>query len=143
MTGGGVGLSLIHRRQLQQQAIHRFARLLEYLADLLEVQALTGEELLRRAARYPEFAASCPPRGRALSALYLPPGLPPPLQHELQESLHIAESSSRRTACTLLNRMAALCYAQSQQLTVQITAGRRLWPSLGICLGALTAIVLW
>ena len=120
-----------------------FARLLAYLAELLEAQALAGPELLARAARCPAFSACCPAGTAALSALRPPDCLPDALCREIAETLAAAEESPRLTACAALRRLAALCEAEADELAARAHDARRLWPRLGGCLGVLAAILLW
>lgn len=51
LAGAGGGWAAAARLAKRQQQAHSFARLLGYLADLLEAQALAGPELLYRADR--------------------------------------------------------------------------------------------
>ena len=69
LAGAGGGFAATARIGTQQRQCHTFARLLAYLAELLEVQALAGPELLARAARHFPPAAlwvqrSCQPYAR-------------------------------------------------------------------------------
>ena len=130
-------------RSRPQRQCHTFARLLAYLAELLEAQALAGPELLARAARCPAFSAFCPAGTAELSALRPPDCLPDALCREIAETLAAAEESPRLTACTALRRLAALCEAEADELAARAHDVRRLWPRLGGCLGVLAAILLW
>ena len=65
LAGMGGGFAAAARAENSRRQLHSFARLLTYLAELLDAQALTGPELLRRAAQDPAFAVFCPaPRER-------------------------------------------------------------------------------
>ena len=141
--GGGYAVPA-HMKECQRQ-VSVFARLLDYLAEMLDAQALTGPELLQRAARSPDFAAFCPAGTLAgtLAGLALPEGLPDALQSEIQETLAAAEESPRLSACAALHRLAKHCEAEAAAQAERYSAARRLWPRLGACLGALTAILLW
>ena len=99
LAGAGGGWAAAARLAKRQQQAHSFARLLGYLADLLEAQALAGPELLYRAARCTAFAPFCPAGAEALSQLALPPSLPRTQQGELCSALAAAEESPRQTAC--------------------------------------------
>ena len=69
LAGMGGGFAAAARAENSRRQLHSFARLLTYLAELLDAQALTGPELLRRAAQDPAFAVFCPAPGESLSAL--------------------------------------------------------------------------
>jgi hypothetical protein len=56
LAGMGGGFAAAARAENSRRQLHSFARLLTYLAELLDTQALTGPELLRRAAQDPAFA---------------------------------------------------------------------------------------
>lgn len=137
--GGGFAVPA-HIKERQRQ-VSVFARLLDYLAEMLDAQALTGPELLQRAARSPDFAVFCP--AGTLAGLALPEGLPNALQSEIRETLVAAEESPRLSACAALHRLAKRCEAEAAVQAERYSAARRLWPRLGACLGALTAILLW
>lgn len=142
-AGAGCGWAAAAHVGAKRQQCYTFARLLQQLAELLEVQALVGPELLRRAARSPEFAAFCPAGAAALSALQPPEHLPSALHAEIRQTLQMAEESPRLTACAALRRLATLCERETALLDEQYRAANRLWPKLGACLGAMTAILLW
>lgn len=142
-AGAGTGFAAAARRGERRRQIHAFARLLGYLAELLDAQAITGEELLRRAARSPEFAAFCPPGAPGLSALAVPSCLPEALQGEVQETLSAAEESPRAATCAALQRLADLCEREADIQAAQYRDARRLLPKLGACLGVMAAILLW
>ena len=135
LTGMGGGFAAAARAEN--------SRLLTYLAELLDAQALTGPELLRRAAQDPAFAVFCPAPGESLSALTPPACMPDALRQEVQSSLSAAEEAPRLTACAALHRLASRCEAQSAEAAEHCRTARRLWPRLGGCLGALAAILLW
>lgn len=143
LAGMGGGFAAAARAENSRRQLHSFARLLTYLAELLDAQALTGPELLRRAAQDPAFAVFCPAPGESLSALTPPACMPDALRHELQSSLSAAEEAPRQTACAALHRLASRCEAQSAEAAELCRTARRLWPRLGGCLGALAAILLW
>ena len=140
LAGAGGGFAAAARIGTQQRQCHAFARLLAYLAELLEAQALAGPELLARAARCPTFSACCPAGTAELSALRPPDCLPDALCREIAETLAAAP---RRTAGAALRRLAALCEAEADELAARAHDARRLWPRLGGCLGVLAAILLW
>lgn len=143
LAGAGGGWAAAARLAKRQQQAHSFARLLGYLADLLEAQALAGPELLYRAARCTAFAPFCPAGVEALSQLALPPSLPRTLQGELCSALAAAEESPRQTACAALRRLSALCEEEAAVQAAHCRKARQLWPRLGGCLGAMAAILLW
>ena len=134
LAGMGGGFAAAARAENSRRQLHSFARLLTYLAELLDAQALTGPELLRRAAQDP---------GESLSALAPPACMPDALRQEVQSSLSAAEEAPRLTACAALHRLASRCEAQSAEAAEHCRTARRLWPRLGGCLGALAAILLW
>lgn len=143
LAGMGGGFAAAARAENSRRQLHSFARLLTYLAELLDEQALTGPELLRRAAQDPAFAVFCPAPGESLSALTPPACMPDALRQEVQSSLSAAEEAPRLTACAALHRLASRCEAQSAEAAEYCRTARRLWPRLGGCLGALAAILLW
>lgn len=143
LTGAGGGLAATAHADAQRQQCHAFARLLAYLAALLDAQALAAPELLARAARCAEFAAFCPADAAALSSLCPPSCLSESLRRELAETLTNAEEAPRLQACAALRRLAALCEDEAAARAASACAARRLWPKLGGCLGILTAILLW
>ena len=143
LAGMGGGFAAAARAENSRRQLHSFARLLTYLAELLDAQALTGPELLRRAAQDPAFAVFCPAPGESLSALTPPACMPDALRQEVQSSLSAAEEAPRLTACAALHRLASRCEAQSAEAAEHCRTARRLWPRLGGCLGALAAILLW
>ena len=134
LAGMGGGFAAAARAENSRRQLHSFACLLTYLAELLDAQALTGPELLRRAAQDPAFAVFCPAPGESLSALTPPACMPDALRQEVQSSL---------TACAALHRLASRCEAQSAETAEHCRTARRLWPRLGGCLGAMAAILLW
>ena len=142
-AGTGGGLAVTARAEDNRRQLHSFARLLTYLAELLDAQALTGPERLRRAAQDPAFTAFCPTPGESLSALTPPAGTPDALRQEVQSALAAAEESPRLAACAALRRLSARCEAQAAEAEAHCRDARRLWPRLGACLGALAAILLW
>ena len=143
LAGMGGGFAAAARAENSRRQLHSFARLLTYLAELLDAQALTGPELLRRAAQDPAFAVFCPAPVESLSALTPPACMPDALRQEVQSSLSAAEEAPRLTACAALRRLAALCEAEADELAARAHDARRLWPRLGGCLGVLAAILLW
>lgn len=104
LAGMGGGFAAAARAENSRRQLHSFARLLTYLAELLDAQALTGPELLRRAAQDPAFAVFCPALGESLSALAPPACMPDALRQEVQSSLSAAEEAPRLTACAALHR---------------------------------------
>ena len=143
LAGMGGGFAAAARAENSRRQLHGFARLLTYLAELLDAQALTGPELLRRAAQDPAFAVFCPAPRESLSALTPPACMPDALRQEVQSSLSAAEEAPRLTACAALHRLASRCEAQSAEAAEHCRTARRLWPRLGGCLGAMAAILLW
>ena len=137
LAGMGGGFAAAARAENSRRQLHSFARLLTYLAELLDAQALTGPELLRRAAQDPAFAVFCPAPGESLSALTPPACMPDALRQEVQSSLSAAEEAPRLTACAALHRLASRCEAQSAEAAEHCRTARRLWPRLGGCLGDL------
>ena len=98
LAGMGGGFAAAARAENSRRQLHSFACLLTYLAELLDAQALTGPELLRRAAQDPAFAVFCPAPGESLSALTPPACIPDALRQEVQSSLSAAEEAPRCTA---------------------------------------------
>lgn len=131
LAGMGGGFDAAARAENSRRQLHSFARLLTYLAELLDAQALTGPELLRRAAQNPAFAVFCPAPGESLSALTPPACMPDALRQEVQSSLSAAEEAPRLTACAALHRLASRCEVQSAEAAEYCRTARRLWPRLG------------
>lgn len=96
LAGMGGGFAAAARAENSRRQLHSFARLLTYLAELLDAQALTGPELLRRAAQDPAFAVFCPAPGESLSALTPPACMPDALPHG-PAAMAAAGGLSRRT----------------------------------------------
>ena len=140
-TGGGV--AVYARKQRQWRQLHTFARLLDYLRELLAYQALNGRELLARAARYPAFARLGVTGGGTLAALPMPECLPAAVQLEIRQGLEQLALAPRASACATLRRLEALCEEAAAQKQEEARAARRLWPRLGACAGMLAAILLW
>lgn len=139
-TGAGVCFSL-HKQQEWWQA-HAFARLLSYMGHLLSYQRLTGAELLRRAAGYPDFQKLDVAKCTGLTTLPVPQVLPEALRREVRQGLQHMEEEPRAEASATLERLAGLCEDAAQENKKQADESRRLWPRLGACVGVLTAIVL-
>lgn len=55
-AGGGGGWAVCTYQKNTWQQLHTLSRLFRYMQELLSYQALSGEELLKRAGDYPEFA---------------------------------------------------------------------------------------
>lgn len=142
-AGVGGGFAAASHLRVHQVQIHNFARLLRYLAELLESQSLVGVELLSRAANCAEYAQFCPEGAEALSQLIPPRSLPDFLQQELHTALAVAEESPRKTVCSALHRLSALCEEEAGAQAAHCRTILRLWPRLGGCLGAMAAILLW
>ena len=56
-AGGGLGLAAAQKQERRWWQVHTFARLLSYMGQTLRYLPLPADELLARAAAYPEFAA--------------------------------------------------------------------------------------
>ena len=125
--GAAAGFLLASRARESWRSVHAFGRLMEYLQSAIQYQALTGEQLLARAANYPEFARLGAGQGLRLGEL-MPPAA-------LDEAL-------RDKACTLLTHMAALCHSQEADLRAAANTAARLYPRLGGCAGILVALFL-
>lgn len=142
-AGTGGGLAVYWHSYGRWRQLYTFARMLGYLQSTLAFQPLRGEELLRRAAKYPEFfhlgLAGC----RSLSELPLPSALPPALCQEIRQGLEQLAWEPRAGACATLRRLTALCEDAATQCQRQAQAARSLWPRLGACAGVLAVILLW
>ena len=67
LAGMGGGFAAAARAENSRRQLHSFARLLTYLAELLDAQALTGPELLRRrGGSAPDGLCRAAPPGFAL-----------------------------------------------------------------------------
>lgn len=142
VAGTGAGLCLcLHKRQEWWQA-HTFARLLSYMGHLLGYQRLTGSEMLRRAARYPDFRKLGVEGCNDLAGLLAPECLPEALRQEVQQGLlHLGEEP-RAEAGVTLERLASLCEEAAQRNKKEADEASRLWPRLGACVGVLAAILM-
>lgn len=140
--GAGSGYLLAAWTKERWHTAHAFERLLRYLEGAVRCQPLTGQQLLTRAARFPEFSrldlAGCTRFG-----LLVPPEcFDGPLRQELSADLNLLESAPRESACQLLARMAELCHGQAEDLRVRAKSAAQLYPRLGGCVGALAALCL-
>ncbi len=142
-AGGGGGWAVYKHQMNGWQQLHTLSRLFRYLQELLSYQALSGEELLEQAGRYPEFAQMGIRSCRMLENLPLPATIPKAAREELRSSLRQLSMSPRVNACGILERAASLCEESAGQKRKEAQAAKNLWPRLGCCLGALTAILLW
>lgn len=139
-TGAGICFCL-HKRQEWWQA-HTFARLLLYMGRLLGYQRLTGAEMLRRAARYPDFQTLGVETCDELAALSAPESLPEALRQEVQQGLlHLGEEPRAEAGATL-ERLASLCEEAAERNKKEAEDASRLWPRLGACVGVLVAILI-
>lgn len=142
-AGGGGGWAVYEHQKNSWQQLHTLSRLFRYLQELLSYQALSGEELLERAGNYPEFVKMGVRSCRVLENLPLPETLPEAAREELQSALRQLSMAPRANACGILERAASLCEEAAGQKRKEAQAAKNLWPQLGFCLGALTAILLW
>ncbi|WP_294500662.1 hypothetical protein [uncultured Gemmiger sp.] len=140
--GAAAGFLLASRARESWRSVHAFGRLMEYLQSAIQYQALTGEQLLARAANYPEFARLGAGQGLRLGELMPPAALDEALRQELSADLTTLESAPRDKACTLLTHMAALCHSQEADLRAAANTAARLYPRLGGCAGILVALFL-
>ena len=142
-AGAGGGLAVYKRSYARWRQLHTFARLLSYLQGALSYQALTGDELLQRAAYYPEFAQLGLTKCRTLEELPFPGALSESLKQEIRSGLAQLALESRTNACATLQRLADLTEEEAQNRKEIARSARRLYPRLGACAGILTAILLW
>lgn len=142
LCGAGAGYLLALHFRDGWRSVHAFGRLLEYLGTAVRFQAATGEQLLARAADYPEFARLGLSGCRRFGEIPLPDSFEAALRAELASDLHALETAGRATACELLARMAALSQGQEALLRERAAHAMHLYPRLGGCLGALLAIAL-
>ncbi|WP_187118500.1 hypothetical protein [Subdoligranulum variabile] len=143
VAGGGSGVAACAKKKEERQEIYMLSRLFAYMEQLLSYQALTGEELLQHAKIYPQFLRLGIQSCTRLERLPLPETLSLPLCEEIQADLRKLSLAPRETACKTLQHMAALCREAAQQKEKEVQVAEKLWPRLGLCLGALTAILLW
>lgn len=142
-AGTGAGFAVCRHYYEAWQKLHTLERLLSYLQTLLRYQALSGEELLRRAAIYPEFAEMGIRSCGSLAELPLPVALSPTLRQEMEQGLVQVGLEPRDTACATLQRLATLCEEAAVEQKAKVELARRLWPRLGVYCGILLAILLW
>lgn len=142
-AGAGGGLAVYKRSYARWRQLHTFARMLGYLQGTLAYQPLRAEELLRRAAAYPEFARLGAAGCRTLAELPLPGALAPALCQEVRQGLEQLAWEPRAGACATLRRLTALCEDAAAQCRREAQAARSLWPRLGACAGVLAVILLW
>lgn len=143
LSGAGGGFAFCSHLTACWRQLHTFARLLSYLQGTLSYQALTGAELLQRAAYYPEFARLGLTTCRTLEELPLPGALSESLKQEIRSSLAQLALEPRANACATLQRLASLTEEEAQSSREIARSARRLYPRLGACAGILTAILLW
>lgn len=143
LAGAGGGFAFCSHQTACWRQLHTFGRLLSYLQGTLSYQALTGAELLQRAAYYPEFAQLGLTKCRALEELPLPGALSESLKQEIHSGLAQLALEPRTNACATLQRLAALTEEEAQNRKEIARSARRLYPRLGACAGILTAILLW
>lgn len=141
-AGGGLGLAAAQKQERRWRQVHTFARLLSYMGQTLRYLPLPADELLARAAAYPEFAAIGLADCTALAALPPPAALPAPKRDEVQSLLCAAGESDRTGACEMLTAAAALCEESAAEKAPTLRQAYSLWPKLGVC-GGLLAAVLW
>ena len=142
-TGGGAGLGIYRGRCQSWWKLHTFARLFGYWQGILAYQALTGGELLQRAAMYPAFCKLGVNQCAALSELTPPKELPPPLREEVIQGLRRISGEPRITACDTLRQLSQLCEDAARQRYKEAEYARKLYPRLGLCVGVLAVILLW
>ena len=142
-AGGGGGWAVCTYQKNTRQQLHTLSRLFRYMQELLSYQALSGEELLKRAGDYPEFAQIGVRSCCVLEKLPLPETLQGTVREEIQSSLRQLSMAPRTNACAILERAASLCGESAEQKHRELLEAKKLWPRLGGCLGALAAILLW
>lgn len=143
LAGAGGGLAFYSHEAACGQQLHTFARLLDYLRGTLSYQALTGAELLQRAAFYPEFAKLGLANCCTLEDLPLPRAVSDSLKMEILSGLAQLALEPRASACATLQRLADLTEEEAQRKQNQARQAHSLYPRLGACAGILTAILLW
>lgn len=139
---GGAGMAIYIHQINSWRQLHTLARLFEYLQGALSYQALTGKELMRRAALYPEFAVFFKNQCEELEELSLPVILSQERKTEIQSGLAQLAWEPRRNACSTLKRLAALCEEAAAQKKQDAQTARSLWPRLGFCVGILIVVLL-
>lgn len=143
VAGAGAGAAVCVKRKVEQRRIYTLSRLFIYMRELLASQALTGEELLERAKAYPDFASLGLRSCACLEKLPLPEELPLPIRQEIRSDLLQISMAPRETACRTLQHVAVLCRDNAAEKEREVQMAEKLWPRLGLCLGALAAILLW
>lgn len=142
-AGFGAGWGGYRRKFRLWWQMHTFARLLSYWQGILAYQMLTGTELLRRAAVYPDFRQLRVEAYGTLSEYAPPEEFPLALRQEVVQGLRRIAGEPRATACDTLGQLARLCEAAAQQAQEEADCARRLYPRLGVCAGVLAVILLW
>ena len=104
LAGAGGGFSFCSHQTACWRQLHTFARLLSYLQGALSYQALTGDELLQRAAYYPEFAQLGLTKCRTLEELPFPGALSESLKQEIRSGLQETSAILGSTATTMQER---------------------------------------
>ena len=140
--GAGAGYRFSLWARDRWHSVHTFVRLLEYLQSSVRYRTMTGEQLLLRAASYPEFSRLGLDECTRFGDIPLPRALELSLRRELSVDLHALETAGRETACDIFSRMIALCRAREEELHSAAGQAAQLYPRLGGCLGALLAIAL-
>lgn len=142
-AGGAGGMAACAHKKSAWQEVYAVSRLFSYMQQLLAYQALTGEELLQRAKSYPQFTRLGMQSCTRLETLPLPDTIVPSLREEIRSDLHQLSMAPRETACRTLQHLATVCEEVAMQKEKEAQMAEKLWPRLGICLGALAAILMW
>lgn len=142
LAGGGGGFAVYAHQYAAWRTLHTLEALFRYLQGLLSYQALTGEEMLRRAALYPEFALLFGEKCTLLDELPLPNSVPAEIRMEIRSGLAQLAMEPRQNACRTLQRLAELSADTASQRKKEVQMARRMWPRLGACMGLLAAILL-
>lgn len=143
VAGLGLGTSICRPLFSCWWQLHTLARLFIYLDGLLTYQQLTGAELLRRAVQDSDFRRLGIENCKTLAEIPIPRGADEALRSELQQELSHMAGQPHVVVCAAFRRMAGLCEDAAEQKRRQAEAARRLWPRLGMCAGALVAILVW
>lgn len=140
-TSGGV--QACREKKRAQRELYTWYRLFSYLQQMLGYHALTGDEMLACAKDYPEFLALGLENCSMLEQLPLPEMLAAARRREVYSALCQLAIQPRAVACQTLQYVAELFRDAAAEKGDEVQTAEKLWPKLGFCAGALTAILLW
>lgn len=142
LCGGGIGWTSACRKKEEAHRIETFVRFLQYVQEAVRYRCLPGTVVLTMAAQHREFAEFCPDVLPAYSKIKPPACLEEHFGRELREGLQTLETTSRQSACEILDHLCEVCRYAGKQARDSAGQAQRLYPRVGACMGLLAAIVL-